>query len=111
MCVKLTAAAVRSASAAERTFATRGIFAASGFTADSWSFAAAVRKSAAATVAVLSTAKRRTSADASATAAAGAVTAPTAAALIAAAATSTIMFTCIAHYTLNAENNLLNSEK
>jgi len=104
---------MRSALAAEGTFATGGIFAAGSLAADSWSFAAAVRKSAAAPVAVLSPAKGRTSADASATAAAGAVTAPPTAALIAPAAptTSTIMFTCMAHYILNADNILLNNEK
>ncbi len=46
------------------------------------------------------------------TAAAGAVTAAAVAALIATTATAagTIMFACMAHYILNADNILLNNE-
>ena len=102
---------MRSALAAEGTFATRGIFAASGFTADSWALTTAVRKLAAAAVAVQCSVKGCTRAYASsALAAAGTTagtTAGTAALVPALVATVSSATSFSRHYILYIEKILL----
>ena len=98
---------MRLALTAEGTFATRGIFATGGLTADSRSLAAAVREFAATAVALDGTAERGTRTDASTPALAALAAAAAAAGLV----VITIASACFSHYILNAENILLNYRK